>query len=76
MVVGCQNFTWGNNLVTIQGNGTIRMIVTTKHLRNEIKKLEVLMCHDFQHKIINDEDDVMFKTKLKLPKKIRSCEFV
>jgi hypothetical protein len=30
---------YGSNIVTIQGNETIRTITVTKHLRGEIKKL-------------------------------------
>jgi hypothetical protein len=35
---------WGNNTITIQGNGIISTIIVTKHLGGEIKKLEVLLC--------------------------------
>ncbi len=30
---------WGSNIVTIQGNGTIRTIIVTKHLGGEIIRL-------------------------------------
>jgi hypothetical protein len=29
---------WGNNIVTIQGNETIRTIIVTKHLGGEVRK--------------------------------------
>jgi len=29
---------WGNNIVTIQGNGTIKTITVTKHLGGEIRR--------------------------------------
>ncbi len=32
---------WGSNIVTIQGNGTVRIIIVTKHLGREIKRLKV-----------------------------------
>jgi len=35
---------WGSNIVTIQGNGTIRTIIVTKHLGSEIRKPEGLLC--------------------------------
>jgi hypothetical protein len=38
---------WGNNLVTIQGNGIVLMIIVTKHLGNDIKRLEMLVCYNF-----------------------------
>ncbi len=28
---------WGNNIVTIQGNGTVQTIIVTKHLGSEVK---------------------------------------
>ncbi len=38
---------WGNNIVTIQGNGTIRIITVAKHLGSEVRRLEVLLCYDY-----------------------------
>jgi hypothetical protein len=38
---------WGSNIVTIQGNRTIRSITVTKHLGGEVRILEVLMCYDY-----------------------------
>jgi len=35
---------WGSNIVIIQGNGTIRTIIVTKHLGSEIRKPEGLLC--------------------------------
>jgi hypothetical protein len=29
---------WGSNIVTIQGNGTIKTIIVTKHLGGEVRK--------------------------------------
>jgi hypothetical protein len=42
---------WGNNMVIIQGNGTIKTIVATKHLGSNVKQLEVLLCYDFYNSI-------------------------
>jgi hypothetical protein len=39
---------WGNNIVTIQGNGMVRTIVMTKHLGVEVKQLNVLLCYNYQ----------------------------
>ncbi len=30
---------WGSNIVTIQGNGIVRIITVTKHLGGEVKRL-------------------------------------
>jgi hypothetical protein len=35
---------WGNNIVTILGNGTVRTITINKHLGGEVRKPEVLLC--------------------------------
>jgi hypothetical protein len=29
---------WGSNIVTIQGNGTIKTIIVTKHLGGEVRR--------------------------------------
>ncbi len=38
---------WGSNIVTIQGNGTIKTIIITKHLGGETIKPEVLLCYNY-----------------------------
>ncbi len=35
---------WGSNIVTIQGNGTIKTITISKHLGSEVRKPKVLLC--------------------------------
>jgi len=42
---------WGNNMVIIQGNGTIETMAATKHLGSNVKQLEVLLCYDFYNSI-------------------------
>jgi hypothetical protein len=39
---------WGNNIVTIQGNGTIQKIIVTKHWGSEVRRPKVLLCYDYQ----------------------------
>jgi hypothetical protein len=29
---------WGNNIITIQGNGTVKTIIITKHLGGEVRR--------------------------------------
>jgi hypothetical protein len=57
---------WGSNIVTKQGNGTIRTIIITKHLGNEVRRPEVLLCYNYQNGIIDEEEDIIFTTKLEL----------
>jgi hypothetical protein len=56
----------GNDIVTIQRNGTIRTIIVAKHLRGEVKRLEVLLCYDYQNGIIDEEKDIIFVIELVL----------
>ncbi len=57
---------WGSNTITIQGNGTIRTIIITKHLGGEVRRLEMLLCYDYQNGIIDKEEDIIFAIELKL----------
>jgi hypothetical protein len=57
---------WGNNLISIEGNGTIHTIIVTKHLDSNTKCLEVLLCYDFVNEITNEEKDVLLVVKLDL----------
>ncbi len=57
---------WGNNTVTIQGNGMIRTIVVAKHLGAKVKKSKVLLCQDSYNGIIDEEEDIIFVIKPKL----------
>ncbi len=57
---------WGINTVTIQENGTIKTITITKCLGGEVRKPKVLLCYDYQNGIIDEEEDIMFVTKLEL----------
>jgi len=57
---------WGNNLISIEGNGTIHTITITKHLDSNTKCLEILLCYDFVNEITNEEKDVLLVVKLDL----------
>jgi hypothetical protein len=39
---------WGSNIVSIQGNGTIRTIIVTKILGGKVKRPKVLLCYDIK----------------------------
>jgi hypothetical protein len=56
---------WGSNSISIQGNGTISTIIITKHLGGEVKKLEMLLCYNYQDGV-TDKEDIIFATKPKL----------
>jgi hypothetical protein len=46
---------WGNNLITIEGNGTLQPITITKHLDRNNKHPEVLLCYDLMVHVSNKE---------------------
>jgi len=48
-----------------QGYNIIETITITKHLGNDIKQPKIIVCYDFQLRITNDEEDIMFMAKLK-----------
>jgi hypothetical protein len=53
----------GNNIIVIQGADTVRTIPIIMKLGTPTKRLEVLVFH---LKISNEEEDLMFATKLGL----------
>jgi hypothetical protein len=57
---------WGNNFISIEGNGTICTIAITKHLDNNIKRQELLLCYDFVNGVIDEEEDVLLVVELNL----------
>jgi len=57
---------WGSKIIILQGNGIIKIIIVTKHLGGEVRKVEVLLCYNYQNSIIDEEKDIIFATQLKL----------
>jgi len=57
---------WGKNIVTIQGNETIKTIIVTKCLGGEVRNLEALLCYDYQNGITNEKEDITFAIEPKL----------
>jgi hypothetical protein len=57
---------WGSNTITLQGNGTIRTIIVTKHLGSEVRRPEVLLCYDYQNGITDEKEDIIFTIEPKL----------
>jgi hypothetical protein len=57
---------WGNNIITIQGVGKVRTIHVIKKPEAPTRWPEVLICYDFHSGIFDEEEDLMFATKLGL----------
>ncbi len=57
---------WGNNLISIEGNGIVHTIAVTKHLNNNTKHLEVLFCYNFVNGVTYEEEGVLLVVELDL----------
>ncbi len=57
---------WGNNVITIQGNGTIRTILVNKKLGVETRRPQVLVYYDLMQRLTDEEEDLIFETELEL----------
>jgi len=56
---------WGNNVITIQGNGIVRTILVNRKLGIKTKRPQVLVCYDLLQRLTYEED-LIFETKPKL----------
>jgi hypothetical protein len=62
----CVTHDWGNNLITIEGNGIMRTIAMTKHLDINTKHFKVLLSYDLIEGVTNEEEEIFFVTELNL----------
>jgi hypothetical protein len=73
---------WGNNTVTIQGNGIVKTIIVTKCLGGEVRRPNMLLCYDYQNDIVDEEENIVFALEpelfligtINLPKMIQYVE--
>jgi hypothetical protein len=56
----------GNNLIIVQGNGTVKIISINKKLKAKTKTPQILVCYDLMEGLTNEDEDMMFETKPKL----------
>jgi hypothetical protein len=57
---------WGNNFISIECNGIIYTVAITKHLDNNTKHQELLLCYDFVNGVINEKKDMLLVVELNL----------
>jgi hypothetical protein len=57
---------WGNNVIIVQGNGTIKTISINKKLGVETKRPQVLICYDLIEGLTDEKKDLIFETEQKL----------
>jgi hypothetical protein len=48
--------------MTIQGNGIVKTIVVSKHLGTKMKRPKMLLCHNYENGITDEEEDIKFAT--------------
>jgi hypothetical protein len=56
----------GNNVIIVQGNGTIKTILVNKKLGAKTRRLQILICDDLMKGLTNEEEDLIFETKLEV----------
>jgi hypothetical protein len=56
----------GNNVIIVQGNGTIKTIVDNKKLGAKTRRPQVLVCYDLMEGLTNEEAVLIFETKPQL----------
>jgi hypothetical protein len=54
---------WGNNVITVQGNGIVITILVNRKLGVETKRLQILVCYDLMEGVIDKKEDMIFETK-------------
>jgi hypothetical protein len=57
---------WGNDVIRVQGNGMVRTISVNKKLGIETRRPQVLVCYNLMEWLIDEEEDLIFETKLEL----------
>jgi hypothetical protein len=57
---------WGNNVINVQGYGTIRTISINKKLGAKTRNPQILIYYDLLEDLIDEKEDLIFETKPKL----------
>jgi hypothetical protein len=52
---------WRNNVIIVQGNGTIIIISINKKLGVETKRPQIFVCYDLMEGLTNEEEDLIFE---------------
>jgi 1-aminocyclopropane-1-carboxylate deaminase/D-cysteine desulfhydrase-like pyridoxal-dependent ACC family enzyme len=57
---------WGNNVITIQGNGIVKTILVNKKLGTKTRLPQIFVCYDLLERLTYDEEDMIFDIEPKL----------
>ncbi len=51
---------WGNNVIIVQGNGTIRTILINMKLGAKTRRPQILVYYELMERLTNEEEDLIF----------------
>ncbi len=54
---------WGNNVITVQGNGIVRIMSIKRKLGAKTKRPQILVYYDLMEGLIDEKEDLIFETK-------------
>jgi len=57
---------WGNNVITIQGNGIVRTILINRKLGAETRRPQASVCNDLMEGLTYEEEDLIFEIEREL----------
>jgi hypothetical protein len=57
---------WGNNVIIIQGNGTIRTISVNRKLGAKTRRPQIFVFYDLMEGLIDEEKDLIFEIELEM----------
>jgi hypothetical protein len=52
---------WGNNVIIVQGNETIRTISINRKLGVKTRRPQVLICYDLMERLTNEKEDIILR---------------
>jgi len=59
-------YDWANNVIIVQGNGTIKTILVNRKLRAKTRRPQILVYYDLKEGLIDEKEDLIFEIKPKL----------
>jgi hypothetical protein len=57
---------WGNNVIIVQGNGTVKTILINKKLGAKTRRPQLFVCYDLIERLTDEEEDLIFETELEV----------
>ncbi len=57
---------WDNNVINVQGNGSIKTILINKKLGAKTRRPQILVYYDLMEGLIDEKEDMIFEIEPKL----------